>query len=152
MWKDNKYFHSPNRDGAEMTDTLNKAQRSRLMASIRPKNTRPEMVVRSLCHSMGYRFRLHVRALPSVPDIVFPGRKKVVFVHGCFWHRHWCKRGRSNPKTQVRFWRTKFEGNVRRDRAARRALRRAGWCVLVLWECELYDLKKLCSRLRAFLG
>jgi len=149
--KGNTRLRTQMREGSKMTDTLTKAKRSQLMALIRPGNTRPEMTVRSLCHSMGYRFRLHVRTLPCVPDLVFPGLRKVIFVHGCFWHRHRCKRGQSSPKTNVKFWCAKFIGNVRRDRAARRTLRRRGWQVLVLWECELHNIEKLRRQVRSFL-
>jgi len=135
-----------------MSDTYTRAERSRIMAAIPTKNTRPELAVRKICHSLGCRFRVHQRTLPSAPDIVFPGRKKVVFVHGCFWHRHRCKKGRSRPKTHKAFWQTKFDANRKRDQYVLRVLRRQGWKVLIVWECELRNLTKLRSRLRAFLG
>jgi DNA mismatch endonuclease (patch repair protein) len=105
------------------------------MALVSNKDTGPELRVRRMIYAMGYRYRLHVRALPGTPDIVFSKAKKVIFVHGCFWHRH-SKCGRL-PKTRKRFWITKLEQNRRRDIANIRKLRRAGWRVLVLWECEL---------------
>ena len=121
------------------------------MSLVRSKNTRPEMVVRSLVHSLGYRFRLHRRDLPGTPDLVFPARRRVIFVHGCFWHQHACPAGARMPRTRVEFWRAKLEGNVVRDRRAVSALRRSGWRVLTLWECQLKDRARLAGRLVAFL-
>jgi DNA mismatch endonuclease (patch repair protein) len=107
------------------------------MARVLNKDTKPEMYVRRLVFSKGYRYRLHVRALPGTPDLVFPKAKKVIFVHGCFWHRHpGCGR---LPKSKKRFWVTKLEQNRRRDLCNRRKLHRRGWKVLVLWECELSE-------------
>jgi DNA mismatch endonuclease (patch repair protein) len=102
---------------------------------------------------MGYRYRLHVRALPGAPDIVFPARRKVIFVHGCFWHRHHCKRGRPVPKTRIDYWLPKLEGNRIRDRKHRRQLRQLGWEVLVVWECQTQPgrIDWLAERLVAFL-
>lgn len=120
-----------------MPDTLTKAQRSSLMARIRGKDTAPERTVRSLLHRMGYRFRLHRRDLPGSPDIVLPGRRVVVFVHGCFWHRHPGCRFATTPKSRARFWRLKFERNVERDAEAAAALRRTGWKVVTVWECDI---------------
>ncbi|WP_420135049.1 very short patch repair endonuclease [Rhodopseudomonas sp.] len=126
--------------------------RSALMARIRAKDTKPEMVVRSAAHRLGFRFRLHRRDLPGTPDLVFPKAKKVIFVHGCFWHRHeGCVRT-TTPKTRFNFWNEKFERNRERDRSSLRKLRRAGWKCLVVWECQTFDQKKLASRLKAFLG
>lgn len=125
------------------------------MALVRSTNTKPEMVVRRLAHRMGYRYRLHRTDLPGRPDLVFPCRRKVVFVHGCFWHQHpGCAAARV-PKTRVEFWKKKFEGNVRRDTAAQEALAEAGWDALVIWECEVKnakDLDELEHRLQGFLG
>jgi DNA mismatch endonuclease (patch repair protein) len=116
-------------------DTLTPSQRSKRMALVSGKDTAPEVFVRRIVHSMGYRYRLHVRALPGTPDIVFPRTKKVIFVHGCFWHRHTgCGR---LPKSRKRFWITKLEQNRQRDISNLRKLRRRGWQVLVLWECKL---------------
>lgn len=115
------------------------------------RNTRPEMVVRRLAHAMGYRYRLHRRDLPGCPDLVFPSRRKIILVHGCFWHRHRCRKGRSTPRTRKRFWREKFEANRKRDRRFRRQLRRRGWKVLVIWECQTRDADRLAPRMRAFL-
>ncbi|HMN97086.1 MAG TPA: DNA mismatch endonuclease Vsr [Phycisphaerales bacterium] len=120
-----------------MADTLTPAQRSRVMASIRATDTEPERFVRSVLHGMGYRFRLHVRALPGTPDIVLPRHRTVVLVHGCFWHRHARCRNAGTPATRRRFWMAKFARNVERDRAVQRALRRAGWRIVVVWECQI---------------
>ena len=122
------------------------------MSRVRAKDTKPEMVVRRLAHRMGYRYRLHGARLPGRPDLVFPGRKKVVFVHGCFWHRHeGCKLARL-PKSRLDFWVPKLEANRLRDVANQARLREAGWSVLVIWECELKDQEGLARRLRDFLG
>lgn len=134
-----------------MTDTLSPSARSALMSRIRGKDTKPEIVVRSLLHRMGFRFRLHRRDLPGSPDIVLPRHGAVVFVHGCFWHRHARCKGATTPKSRVKFWQEKFAGNVERDKHNRRDLRRLGWKVLVVWECELKKPEKLGARLRNFL-
>jgi DNA mismatch endonuclease, patch repair protein len=107
------------------------------MAAIRSANTKPEMRVRSALHALGYRFRLHRKDLPGRPDIVLPRLRTVIFVHGCFWHCHRCKFGSVVPATRADFWAAKRAGNVARDRRNRAALRRAGWRVFVLWECEV---------------
>lgn len=117
------------------------------MSRIRGHNTSPERRVRSVLHSMGYRFRLHGRNLPGHPDIVLPKHRTVVFVHGCFWHRHPRCQFAYTPKTRVRFWSSKFEENVLRDQRARRRLRNLGWRVIVLWECQTTDREALASRL-----
>lgn len=132
-------------------DRLSKEERSRLMSRIRGKDTKPEMVVRKLVHAAGYRYRLHRRDLPGCPDLVFPRYRKVILVHGCFWHRHFCRKGRSTPRTRRGFWKKKFEQNRERDRKNRRALRRQGWQVLVVWECETKNPDKLLNRLHSFL-
>ena len=124
-----------------MADTLTRAQRSKCMAAIRGKDTTPELIVRSILHRLGCRFSLHRTDLPGKPDIVMPARGAVVFVHGCYWHMHGCKRGRSTPGTNAAFWRSKREGNRKRDRKNVSALRRAGWRVLVIWQCELKSSK-----------
>ena len=124
------------------------------MSRVRSKDTKPELRVRRLVHGLGYRYRLHGRDLPGSPDLVFGPRRKVIFVHGCFWHRHeGCSRSRI-PKSPERraFWREKLDGNARRDRENQEALRRMGWRVLVIWECETSDLARLTSRVSAFLG
>jgi len=124
-----------------VADTLNPEQRRRCMAAIRGKDTKPERIVRSLLHRLGCRFALHRADLPGKPDIVMPARRTVVFVHGCYWHMHGCGRGRSTPVTNAVFWRAKRESNRKRDRKNARALRHAGWRVLVVWECELKPSK-----------
>ena len=133
-------------------DTLTKIERSRIMGLVRSKDTRPELIVRRLLHSLGYRYRLHVRTLPGCPDLVFSSRHKVVFVHGCFWHRHACAMGRRIPKSRVRFWTEKLEGNKRRDSKSLYSLRRQGWKTLTVWECQLEDVEALGHCLKRFLG
>jgi len=118
-------------------DTWTPEKRSEVMARIRSRDTKPELIVRSLLHRCGVRFSLRRRDLPGKPDIVLPRYQTVVFVHGCFWHRHAHCRMASNPKSHQAFWQAKFEANVARDRRNRRALTKAGWRVVVLWECEV---------------
>ncbi|HEW79850.1 MAG TPA: DNA mismatch endonuclease Vsr [Phycisphaerales bacterium] len=133
-------------------DVHTKEQRSFNMSRIRDKNTRPEMLVRSLTHHMGYRYRLHQKNLPGKPDLVFKRHKKVIFVHGCFWHMHNCRYGKVTPKTNRKFWQTKREGNVTRDKANIRKLRRLGWKVLTVWECQTRNEEKLTKKLDKFLS
>ena len=134
-------------------DSLTPDQRSERMGRVRNKDTKPEKRVRSLIFSLGYRYRLHDGKLPGKPDLVFPGRRKVVFVHGCFWHRHGehCALTRW-PKSKLEFWQPKLEANAVRDRDNLRKLGEMGWEVLVLWECELRNEAELTRRVRAFLG
>jgi DNA mismatch endonuclease, patch repair protein len=120
------------------------------MSRVRRADTKPEMIVRRLIHGMGYRYRLHDSGLPGQPDLVFKGKRKAIFVHGCFWHQHRCHTYRM-PKTRVEFWGPKLKGNVERDRRARGLLRKAGWDILVIWECELRKADKLRERIRSFL-
>jgi DNA mismatch endonuclease (patch repair protein) len=122
------------------------------MARIRGRDTSPELALRRLLHGLGYRFRCHRADLPGTPDIVLPGRGKVLFLHGCFWHRHAGCRHATMPRTHPEFWRLKFERNLARDRRTRRALNRAGWSVGVVWECALRDEERLARRLLRFLG
>lgn len=133
-----------------MTDNLSPEIRSRTMSRVRSVDTRPEMKVRRIVHGMGYRYRLHRRDLPGVPDLVFPGRRKIIFVHGCFWHQHSCRHS-SRPTSNRDFWNRKLDGNVLRDRANIAALERAGWSVLVIWECETKDVEAVSARMDAFL-
>lgn len=133
-------------------DVLTPDQRRRNMSAIKGKNTGPEMVVRRLVHALGYRYRLHRRDLPGRPDLVFGSKGKIIFVHGCYWHRHSCARGKPMPKTRHEFWAAKFVANTRRDRQSLSKLRTQGWEVLVVWECEVSDLQKLQRRLQRFLG
>lgn len=122
------------------------------MGRIKGKDTGPEMIVRRLVHSLGFRFRLHRRDLPGAPDLVFPARRKVIFVHGCYWHRHSCAVGQRAVRTRSEFWQLKFHRNVVRDRSNQNALQRLGWAVLVVWECELRDLSALAEQVCNFLS
>lgn len=133
-----------------MADRLTKKQRSRVMSRVKNKNTKPEVQVRSMLHRMGYRFRLHRRDLPGAPDVVLPRHRKVIFVHGCFWHNHDCPRGK-RPSTRIEFWNAKLDANVERDRANRKALEEQGWKVLVVWQCELKNSDTLREKLRRFM-
>lgn len=134
-----------------MADVLTPEQRSYCMSRIRGKDTEPEIAVRRLAHAMGYRFRLHRKDLPGKPDLVFPRLRKVIFVHGCFWHFHNCRYGRVRPKTNAEFWAEKRRQTKSRDRRNRDQLRRLGWSVFILWECEL-KRDDLSHRLERFLG
>ena len=118
-------------------------QRSRNMSAIKSKNTKPEIAVRKLLHSLGYRFRLHRKDLPGSPDIVLPKHKTVIFVHGCFWHRHANCKYASTPKTRKEFWESKFKANVKRDLEIQEKIKNIGWQSLVIWECELKNYEKL---------
>src|SRR5580658_7972071 len=129
-----------------MADRISPARRSWLMSRIGGSNTKPEIAVRSLLHRLGYRFSLHRRDLPGTPDIVLPVRETVVFVNGCFWHGHYCKRSKM-PKSRTDYWEPKIEANRRRDVRKRRHLARLGWKVLVVWECELKNPNKLATKL-----
>lgn len=122
------------------------------MRSVKRKNTKPELVVRRLLHAAGYRFRANCSEITGTPDLVFTKRKKVIFIHGCFWHRHpGCPRS-SMPKTNVPFWEAKFHRNRERDEVVRRTLQNEGWAVLIVWECEVKKDELLLERLRIFLG
>ena len=120
------------------------------MGRVRQKNTKPEIVVRSLAHQLGYRFRLHRRDLPGRPDLVFPKLKKVIFVHGCFWHRHGCSKA-TTPKSNLAYWQPKFAENVERDKRAIAELLSLGWEPMVVWECETRDIDALSQSLSTFL-
>lgn len=122
------------------------------MRRIRKTDTKPELVVRRLTHSIGYRYRLHRRDLPGTPDLVFPSRRKVIFVHGCFWHQHDCKLGRKKPSTNTEYWHPKLARNVARDKESRRRLSELGWGVLVIWECETQAPSQLTARIQEFLS
>ena len=134
-----------------MTDHLNIEARSALMSRIGGRNTNPELVVRSLVHALGYRYRLHVRSLPGTPDLVFSSRRKIIFVNGCFWHGHeGCTRSKL-PKTNVSFWAKKIVANCERDRKNCTKLKELGWKILVIWECEIRDRERLEKNLVSFL-
>ena len=118
-------------------DVVDRKTRSQMMSNIRGKDTKPEMMVRRFLHANGLRYRLHARGLPGRPDLVFRRYRAVVFVHGCYWHRHEGCRFASEPKSNIDFWRSKFEGNVKRDQRNQSALQKEGWRVFVIWECEI---------------
>ena len=126
-------------------------QRSRNMSAIKSKNTKPEITVRKLLHSMGYRFRLHRKDLPGSPDIVLPKYKKVIFVHGCFWHRHQNCKYASNPKTRREFWEKKFKENIERDKKTQEKLKNLGWKPNIVWECEVKNREILILKLEEIL-
>lgn len=136
-----------------MADSLSKTQRRHLVSRIKSKDSIPDLIVRRLVFRAGFRFRLRSKHLAGRPDIVFASRRKLIFVHGCFGHRHNCANGRAVPKTRTVFWKAKFESNIARDLGARRRLRRDSWKTLVVWECETRALshERLQSRLIAFL-
>ncbi len=133
-----------------MVDNRTPEGRSALMSRIGPKNTAPEMIVRRLLHKLGYRFRLHPRYLPGKPDVVLPGRKAAIFVHGCYWHGHACSKGRL-PKSNVDYWQSKIEQNRLRDQRKSAQLEALGWAVLTVWQCELKDIDRLATKLQLFL-
>jgi DNA mismatch endonuclease, patch repair protein len=126
--------------------------RRRVMQAVKSKNTTPELIVRRLLHARGYRYRLHRSDLPGCPDLVFPGRRKIIFVHGCFWHGHSCKRGARVPIKNRTYWMKKVSSNRSRDLRARENLMVDGWKVLSVWECELTDLTTTLKRLVKFLN
>ena len=133
-----------------MVDTRTPEQRRRIMQSVKTKDTGPEKAVRSALHSLGYRFRLHRRDLPGSPDIVFPAKKKAIFVHGCFWHGHSCPKGRGS-KSRLEYWGPKIEANRQRDQRNAEQLAVLGWQAHTVWQCELSDMEKVVSQLGAFL-
>lgn len=135
-----------------MADVLTRAQRKFCMSQIRGKHTKPELVVRKLVHSLGFRYRLHDHKLLGSPDLVFRSRRKLIFVHGCFWHRHVCKLGKPMPRVRRSFWMSKLLGNKQRDQVTRRKLRKEGWEVLVVWECQTRKIERLMDKLAQFLG
>jgi len=132
-------------------DRLSVDRRSWLMSRVRSKNTTPELKVRKLIYSMGFRYRLHRSDMPGKPDLVFSGLRKVIFVHGCFWHRHTKCRKATVPKSNVAFWSAKFASNVERDRKNFRILKRQGWDILVIWQCQTMDTSKLEKKLWDYL-
>lgn len=135
-----------------MTDVYDKEKRSAVMARVKSKDTSPERTVRRVLTGLGARYRLHRKDLPGNPDIVMPGRKLAIFVHGCFWHGHDCARGARVPKANRDYWLAKVARNRARDAKAAEALRADGWAVETVWECELKDAARLSDRLAAILG
>jgi DNA mismatch endonuclease (patch repair protein) len=134
-----------------MTDVFSKEKRSWIMSRVRGRDTKPEILVRSFVHRMGFRFRIHRRDLPGNPDIVLPRHGKVIFVHGCFWHGHKrCQRSK-RPTTNKGFWNKKLDENIERDKRFQRKLRLMGWKVLVLWQCEGRKPEKMLRKLERFL-
>jgi DNA mismatch endonuclease (patch repair protein) len=125
--------------------------RSSTMRAVKSRDTKPEMIVRRMVHAMGKRYRLHRDDLPGKPDLTFPRLRKIIFVHGCFWHGHDCKRGAREPKTNVDYWRNKIARNRSRDNDNRNKLNNLGWDVLVIWECELKNKECLAEIIKAFL-
>lgn len=134
-----------------MADRVSAKTRSKIMKSVGAKNTKPELAVRRYIHKLGFRFRLHRRDLPGTPDIVFPGRKKVIFVHGCFWHGHGCAYGKL-PRSRIGYWSEKIKRNQERDSQVLSKLHELGWEVLVVWQCETKDWEQLGPKLVAFLS
>ena len=134
-----------------MSDRISTEQRSRNMARVRNKNTAPEMIVRKTLHRLGYRFRLHRRDLPGSPDIVLPRHRAVIFVHGCFWHGHDCRRGK-RPTSHTDCWTSKLDRTIERDRKSRMLLQERDWKVLVVWECQVWNPADLDSLLLDFLN
>lgn len=134
-----------------MADVLSKEQRHFCMSRIRDKNTKPEIIVRQIAWQLGFRYRLHVTGLPGKPDLVFKKHRKIILVHGCFWHMHSCKYGLVVPKTNADFWQKKRLSNKMRDVKTRSALRRLGWQVLVIWECQTKEIVHLSFKMANFL-
>lgn len=137
-----------------MADRISQSERSRIMAQIRAKNTKPELAVRRALHRLGFRFRLHRKDLPGKPDIVLAKHRAIIQVHGCFWHQHPSKKCKlaKLPKSRVNYWTPKLNGNRLRDDINEKRLKSAGWRVLTIWECQLEDADSLNSRLTSFLG
>ena len=132
-------------------DVFSKEKRSQIMSRVSGKNTKPELVVRSLLHNMGYRFRLHRNDLPGKPDITLPKYKKIIFVHGCFWHGHiGCPRAK-RPTTNNKFWNEKLNKNIERDKITVNNLKQLGWDILTVWTCEVKNIEKLRNKLLSFI-
>jgi len=134
-----------------VSDNHTPEQRSRNMAAIKSRNTRPEIIVRSIVHRLGFRFRLHSSNLPGKPDLVLSRHKKIILVNGCFWHMHDCKRGKVTPATNPAYWKQKRLRNVERDKMNQFSYRKNGWATLIIWECEVKDIVQLTKRLTNFL-
>lgn len=132
-------------------DTVTPEIRSKIMRKVRSKNTAPEIIVRSISHRLGFRFRLHRKDLPGKPDLTFPKLKSVIFVHGCFWHSHNCKAGQNKPKSNTEYWDNKLIRNKERDKANIIKIIALGWRPLIIWECETKDIKTLSTKIKKFL-
>ena len=134
-----------------MTDTVDRKKRSEIMSRVGSRDTKPELIVRRIAHRLGFRFRLHRKDLPGCPDIVFPKYQSVIFVHGCFWHRHPSCKYASSPKTHVEYWENKFQSNVARDMRNEVLLHNLGWRTMVIWECEIKDRRGVARRISSYL-
>lgn len=134
-----------------MADIYTKKKRSAVMAKVKGKNTRTEIIVRKILRKMGYSFRTNVSDLPGCPDIVFPRRRKIIFIHGCFWHQHLRCKASDRPHSNVKFWEQKLDRNIRRDLTVKQQLRKIGWKTLILWECQIRREKFLINRIRNFI-
>ena len=139
-------------DNIHRTDNLTPEQRKRTMARVKSMNTTPEMIIRRIVHRMGYRYRLHSHQLPGNHDMVFVKRRKIIFVHGCFWHGHECKSGIKQPKTNSEYWLRKLQRNKSRDTETYEKLKELDWEILVVWECELKNREHLIENLHRYLG
>jgi len=136
----------------KLADKFPPETRTKIMRAVRNRDTGPEMIVRRIAHAMGKRYRLHRSDLPGKPDLTFPRLRKIIFVHGCFWHGHNCKHGTNQPKDNAAYWVKKINRNKERDEKSQEALRAMGWDVLIIWECQLKDREALRDRLKAFLS
>ena len=132
-------------------DRISKFERSALMAKIKSKNTAPELAVRRIVYSLGFRYRLHQKELPGKPDLVLRKMGKIIYVHGCFWHGHSCPAGSNRPRSNLKYWSKKLYRNKIRDKKNIRSLKRMGWDVLILWECEIKNTNSLLNKLKSFL-
>lgn len=132
-------------------DHVNKTKRSKIMAAVKSKHTKPEVSVRRLVYGLGYRYRLHVAKLPGCPDLAFSSKRKAIFVNGCFWHRHAGCRYSTTPKTKRAFWNRKFNANIARDQKNLKELKKQKWKTLVIWQCEINEIEKLTGKINAFL-
>ncbi|MBN2239060.1 MAG: DNA mismatch endonuclease Vsr [Dehalococcoidales bacterium] len=135
-----------------MTDVHSPEQRSYNMSRIRSKNSKPELAVRHIVYDLGFRYRIHKNDLPGNPDLVFPHLKKVIFVNGCFWHRHNCPNGKLTPKNNADYWQDKFKKTISRDNKHSEMLATAGWDILIIWECEVKDTNQLTTKIKKFLS
>lgn len=133
-----------------MNDIYSLEKRSKIMARIRTTGTKPELVVRQVTHGLGYRFRIHGKGLPGKPNLVFPRYRKVIFVHGCFWHGHMHCAKAKRPATNITFWEQKLSRNMDRDQQIKTALLETGWGVMIIWECETKDRDRLAGKIRCF--